>query len=608
MKRILYLITMSLMAIVSSCTKEEVKYMTAAEPLFEMSANEVYRDETVSFTDKSIPLKGTEIVSWSWNFGENEESVSSEQNPNYTYSSVGEFTVSLIVTDSQGRDARASQIITVKTPEDELAHADFELPAEVFDVNIPIEFKDKSIAAKGATITAWAWSFGQDDDAVSTEQNPTYTYTKSGNYSVSLTITDSKNNKSTISKDIQVLDPSDKIVTLWRSELWGNIQNTVSPAMSPDGTVAYAWSDGISGEANVVLKAYDVATGNVNWTFEVSKAYESVHPGSVVRLIYASPSVGANGDIYLVGRDLGSNRRTYMLAIKADGTLKWSYDFGAGVNINFVTPAIGADGSIYIGHLSVEPYQIAKIDPETGVGTVLATTDVGARSGISVDRNGNVYFCSTGANGMFKYNQAGAKQWAYNTSFSTTGGAITIDKAGIAYTVAAANGQGVASAVNADGSMKWEYKTPGEISYGGLVLGDNNVAYFNGGGATPGVESAGVYAVNQTTGELIWHFATEEDVKNCVPLVDNRGYVHFVTDRGTYYVVDENGELYGEKSLETKCYSSPVMSPDGKVVISVQNEDGASFVYCLDSGATAPCNSDWPMKGQNHRRTQLQAE
>ncbi len=610
MKRVLYLLTISLIAVVSSCTKEDVKYMTAAEPLFEMSASEVYRDEAVSFTDKSTPLTGTEIVAWSWNFGENEESVSTEQNPTYTYGSIGDFTIMLVVTDSQGMSARALQTITVKTPEDELAHADFELSAEVFDINVPVEFKDTSIAATGATITSWAWTFGQDKDAVSSEQNPTYVYTQSGNYSVSLTVVDSQNNKSSISKDIQVLDPSDKIVTLWRSELWGNIQNTVSPAMSPDGTVAYAWSDGYpSGEDNVVLKAYDVATGSINWTFQVSDAYESVHPGSNVRLIYSSPSVGANGDIYIAGRDLGDDRRTYMLAVNADGTLKWSYDFGAGVNINFITPAIDADGYIYIGHLSVEPYQIAKIDPQTGIGTILASTEVGARAGISVDRSGNVYFCSTGSNGLFKYSQEGVLQWSYNTSFSTTGGAITIDKSGVTYTVATvADGSGVASAINPDGSTKWEYKTPAEMSYGGLVLGENDVVYFNGGGAKIGTESAGIYAVNQQTGELVWHFATEEDVKNCVPLVDNRGYVHFITDKGTYYVVNSDGELYGEKSLETQCYSSPVMSPDGKVVISVQNDNGASYVYCLDSGATAPANSDWPMKGQNHRRTQLQAE
>ncbi len=610
MKRVLYLLAISLLAIVSSCTQDDVKYMTAAEAIFEVSANEVYRDESVSFTDKSIPLTGTEIVAWDWNFGENDESVSTQQNPTYAYTEIGDYTVILIVTDNQGMIARATQTISVKTPEDELAHADFELSAEVFDINELIEFKDTSIPAIGATITSWSWSFGQDADAVSSEQNPTYAYTQSGNYSVSLTVVDSKNNESTVSKDIQIMDPADKIITLWRSELWGNIQNTVSPALSPDGSVAYAWSDGYpSGEDNVVLKAYDVATGSVNWTFQVSDAYESVHPGSDVRLIYSSPSVGANGDIYIAGRDLGDNRRTYMLAVGADATLKWSYDFEAGVNINFVTPAIDADGYIYIGHLSVEPYQIAKIDPETGIGTVVASTNVGARAGISVDRSGNVYFCSTGSNGLFKYDQDGAMQWVYNTNFSATGGAITIDRSGVTYTVAAvSDGSGVATAVNPDGSTKWEYATPVEISYGGLVLGENNIAYFNGGGVKVGAESAGVYAVNQLTGELVWHFATEEDVKNCVPLVDDRGYVHFITDRGTYYVIDDNGNLYGEKSLETQSYSSPVMSPDGKVIISTQNDDGVSFVYCLDTGATAPANSDWPMKGQNHRRTQLQAE
>ena len=36
-------------------------------------------------------------------------------------------------------------------------------------------------------------------------------------------------------------------------------------------------------------------------------------------------------------------------------------------------------------------------------------------------------------------------------------------------------------------------------------------------------------------GSLKWHYKTESDAQT-VPLIDNRGYIHFITADATYYI------------------------------------------------------------------------
>lgn len=96
-----FLIASALAATVA-CSPDETIYKTAPEPDFEMSATTVERGETVRFTDRSVPLDGTQIVEWAWNFDfgndENTSAVSAEQNPTYAYDRTGTFTVRLVVT------------------------------------------------------------------------------------------------------------------------------------------------------------------------------------------------------------------------------------------------------------------------------------------------------------------------------------------------------------------------------------------------------------------------------------------------------------------------------------------------------------------------------
>ena len=216
MKKIHNLLSAIIMLLVltTSCSKDDnTIYETAAEAKFEMSALEVEIGDIVAFTDESVPSYGSTITGWEWNFGETDGTISNSQNPTYAYKAKGTYVVRLEVTSRNGRTAWAAKSIIVNTPYRDLAPASFEVSDKV-NMNTDVLFTSTSIPAEGATIIAWEWSFG--DGTSANDENPIHVYTVSGNYTVTLRITDSKNNTSTATKDINVIDPADLVNIYWR--------------------------------------------------------------------------------------------------------------------------------------------------------------------------------------------------------------------------------------------------------------------------------------------------------------------------------------------------------------------------------------------------------
>lgn len=489
------------------------------------------------------------------------------------------------------------------------ARADFTIDEETYELGEAAIFRDKSVPATGTQIVKWEWNFGIDANSASAEQNPQYIYTEGGTYTVTLIVTDNNGLKSSKQKDITIIDPTKAINIIWQKPILGAIQNTVSPALSPDGRTIYMIADqSATNSYDVRLFAYDITNGNIKWSFDVNGALAALNSGGGVRLVYASPSVGADGNIYIVARDLknpGAARKSFVFAISPAGVLEWSYNFGIDANINYITPAIGADGNIYLGHLTNEPFSVTVLKESDGSLVKQIPLAIGVRSGLSLDKNGNVYFCSTGTNGIFCYGKDNTNKFNYNTSFATTGGSISIDSDGTIYTVAALTSGGGIVALKPDGSPKWVHQTPGVIQYGGVVTGIDGTVYANGGNAVEGKISAGVVAINKD-GSLKWHFGTTENNNNNVPLVDNRSYIHFVSDKAIYYILKPDGTLFSSKELGVKTFASPVMDAVGKIYIAVETSSGVSELMCISNGAKSYANSSWPMKGQNPQRTGLQ--
>ncbi len=142
-----------------------------------------YAPLEVQFTDLSI--QGTyPITVWSWYFGDG--NMSTEQNPMHTYTSAGDYTVMLTVSDGTLSDTEIkTEYISVSQAGAPMA--DFSADPLFGTVPLPVQFQDES--TQGALpITDWNWNFG--DGNTSTDQDPQHTYIAKGIYTVILTVSD----------------------------------------------------------------------------------------------------------------------------------------------------------------------------------------------------------------------------------------------------------------------------------------------------------------------------------------------------------------------------------------------------------------------------------
>jgi gliding motility-associated-like protein len=141
---------------------------------FTASPNPACAFSTVQFTGIA-----TEADIWQWNFGDG--GTSTQQSPTHIYSDTGNFTVTLIVTNS------GCSVTLPKTSFVKVAPpiANFTFTKDCINRKNFI-FKDASIVATAIT-TSWLWDFG--DGVTSTLQNPSHAYVNFGYYTVSLTTT-----------------------------------------------------------------------------------------------------------------------------------------------------------------------------------------------------------------------------------------------------------------------------------------------------------------------------------------------------------------------------------------------------------------------------------
>ncbi len=148
-------------------------------------------NSTVNFTETSTAANST-ITGYAWNFGDPASGVnntSSLQSPTHSFATAGTYTVSLTVTNAAGCSSNVSTkaIIINNTPV-----ANFTIPA-ITCAGATIAFTDASIA-NSTTMQSWSWNFGDAASGAnntSSLQNPTHIFTTSGNYTVTLTVTNS---------------------------------------------------------------------------------------------------------------------------------------------------------------------------------------------------------------------------------------------------------------------------------------------------------------------------------------------------------------------------------------------------------------------------------
>src|SRR5439155_82 len=132
-------------------------------------------------------------TSWAWDF-QNDGSVdSTQQNPQFTYSAPGSYTVKLTATNTAGSNTTTKVgYITVTLPPPPPA-ADFSGSPTSGTAPLTVQFTDQSTG----TPTSWAWDFQNDGSVDSTLQNPQFTYSAAGSYTVNLTVSNATGSNTT---------------------------------------------------------------------------------------------------------------------------------------------------------------------------------------------------------------------------------------------------------------------------------------------------------------------------------------------------------------------------------------------------------------------------
>jgi PKD repeat protein len=163
---------------------------------------------SVSFSSEADDSDGS-ISSYQWDFGDGNSS--SEAQPSHTYEQSGTLRVELVVTDDKGDTATDGITIEIQLgPEAiaEIGRADSEenLRMQFIGDEAPlmIQFSgSRSNAEPGTQLVSYHWDFGNGDAL--DEADPTYTYLDAGDYTATLTVTDSRGNTSASEVRINVI-------------------------------------------------------------------------------------------------------------------------------------------------------------------------------------------------------------------------------------------------------------------------------------------------------------------------------------------------------------------------------------------------------------------
>ena len=169
---------------------------------FSFSPLDPLEHEVVTFDASASTPDGGTIISYEWNFGNGNITTTPDPIITHTYPTFGNYTVTLNVTDSEGKWDIESKLVTVEA----LPIADFWWSPFYPQRCENVTFDASSSTPDGGVIVSYAWDFG-DGTPIVIESDPitTHNYTAIGNYAVTLNVTDSEGRWDTESKIITVV-------------------------------------------------------------------------------------------------------------------------------------------------------------------------------------------------------------------------------------------------------------------------------------------------------------------------------------------------------------------------------------------------------------------
>ena len=214
------------------------------------------------------------IISYSWDFGDGTPIVvESDPIANHTYTSFGNYTVTLTVTDNDGLVGNTTCIVNVRQPP--VATFTY-LPSDPLE-NEVLTFDASASTPDGGVLISYEWDFGDGNITTVTYPVINYTHATFGNYTVTLNVTDSEGKWDTESKSITV-------EALPIADFWWSPQHPVvcenvtfdASDSTPDGGVLidYTWDFGdgtpVVIENDPIITHHYTANGSFTVTLNIT--------------------------------------------------------------------------------------------------------------------------------------------------------------------------------------------------------------------------------------------------------------------------------------------------------------------------------------------------
>ena len=220
--------------------------------------------ETIDPTNTSL--------SYEWDLG-SRETRSGSTVDSYSYSSTGEFTVTVTATNEYGNSDTASVTVTVQSRS---PTASFTVNRETGSTDTTFSFDGTESSDPDGTTLSYEWDFG--DGVTATGSTASHSYADPGDYTVNLIVTDEHGNTDSSTNTITV-NARTPTASFTMSPSNGDSDTTftfdASGSSDPDGTaLTYSWTfgDGATATGETASHSYSDA-GNYTVELTVTDEY-----------------------------------------------------------------------------------------------------------------------------------------------------------------------------------------------------------------------------------------------------------------------------------------------------------------------------------------------